>query len=85
LARNSGVEIAIVHDAAFPGKGIGSLPPSWVKVAQWQVPDKITVGDRLVTFYAVDPAAREKLATDLRAFAPQLPPDVKAIDLSAGR
>ena len=50
-----------------------AIPPDWVEVGTWKVPDKIVVADRTVTFFATRAADAETLAQALRAFQPQLP------------
>lgn len=55
-----------------------AIPPDWVEVGTWKVPDKIVVADRTVTFFATRAADAVTLARALRAFEPQLPAAVAA-------
>jgi hypothetical protein len=62
-----------------------AIPPDWIEVGTWKVPDKIVVADRTVTFLATRAADAERLAQALRAFQPRLPAGVVArvVDASA--
>jgi hypothetical protein len=74
IARHHVTTIAIYREW-FPGQ----VPPSWVEVGQWCLTSRrITPAYSCVTFYATDPVQGNRLAGDLRRFAPQLPPTVSA-------
>ena len=55
-----------------------AIPPDWIEVGTWRVPDKIVVADRTVSFFATRPASADTLARALAAFQPQLPSTVSA-------
>jgi hypothetical protein len=55
-----------------------AIPPEWIEVGTWRVPDKIVVADRTVSFYATRPASAEALARSLEKFQPRLPSTVSA-------
>jgi len=55
-----------------------AVPPEWVEVGTWRVPDKVVVADRTVSFYAPDAAAAARLGQALAAFQPRLPGSVSA-------
>ncbi len=76
LSQQHGVAIAIVYDSFF-ATDIGGLPPQWVPLGKWRMPDNVICGDDNVTLYAVDPSARGELKQNLRQFAPELPADVE--------
>jgi len=74
LTRQYDVQIAIVYDAWF--QNAKHLPDSWKRVGQWTIRDNVVCGDETVSFYAVDPLARDKLELNLQQFKDQLPVDV---------
>jgi hypothetical protein len=55
-----------------------AIPPDWIQVGTWKVPEEIVVADRTVTFYATRPAEAALLARALAAFQARLPPTVVA-------
>jgi hypothetical protein len=55
-----------------------SLPPDWIEVGTWKVPDKVVVADRTVTFFATGAEEAARLAAALVAFQPRLPAAVSA-------
>jgi 4-amino-4-deoxy-L-arabinose transferase-like glycosyltransferase len=69
LSYDHNVKMAIVYDS-----WLGDLiPPSWVKVGQWRITNNVVQGSDVVSFYGVNEASSEALATHLREFAPHLP------------
>ncbi len=52
------------------------VPDSWTKIASWKIDTWIVVGNPELKFYAIDPAQKTTLLSNLKAFAPQLPPNV---------
>ncbi len=75
LANSSHVQIAIVYDRWFTP--YGGLPPQWIKVAQWKIAHNVVCGSDTVSFYAVNPAERNHLLSNLKRFATELPHTVK--------
>lgn len=78
------VQIGIVYDSWFanppPGTmGGPALPATWIRVERWSLPKGPTVGDRVVSFYAVDPAEATPLRSALAQFDPTLPKSVTTI------
>ncbi|MBC7812585.1 MAG: hypothetical protein H7175_15630 [Burkholderiales bacterium] len=71
IARESNTQIAIVYDSWYP-----DLPEQWARVGQWTIQNNISAASPTVSFYAVDPGAREALVNNLREFAPRLPATV---------
>jgi len=55
-----------------------AVPPQWVEVGTWKVPDKVVVADRTVSFYAPDAGSAARLGRALAAFQSRLPPAVVA-------
>ena len=53
-----------------------AIPPEWIQVGTWRVPEEVVVADRTVTFYATRPAEAALLARALDAFQARLPPTV---------
>jgi hypothetical protein len=78
------VQIAIAYDRWFgdpPGVVVGGppLPKTWIRVAHWDIPDPSIIGDRVVSFYAVDPAEAAGLRSAVTDFARQLPANVHTL------
>lgn len=74
------VQIAIVYDSWFSPErpdliGI-AVPPQWVRVARWSLPQMLQQGDKTVSFYAVAPGEAEHLRAALLQFEPTLPKGV---------
>jgi len=61
-----------------------AIPPDWIQVGTWKVPEEVVVADRTVTFYATRPADAVLLARALQAFQAHLPPSVSARIADAG-
>jgi hypothetical protein len=55
-----------------------AIPPDWIPVGTWKVPEEVVVADRTVTFYATRPVEAALLARALAEFSPRLPPSVTA-------
>jgi hypothetical protein len=79
LSTAHGTEIAILYRSWFAR----AIPREWLEVGSWQAPEQVVVADRVVSFYAVDAAARDRLAANLRAFQAQMPADI-AVRLRSG-
>lgn len=73
LSHQRQVRLAIVYDSWFDP----ALLQRWTKVATWTIPQNVICGDSVVSFYAVDPSFTDSLRTQLHAFAPDLPHEVK--------
>jgi hypothetical protein len=72
------VQIAIAYDRWFgdpPGVPVGGppLPSGWIRVGQWKLPDYSIIGDKTVSFYAVDPSQAAGLRAALARFSASLP------------
>lgn len=77
ITQLSGAHIAVVYDQFFRLVGINSdLPKTWVKVAQWRIPNNVVCVRDTVTFYAADQSETPRLTENLREFMSQLPPEV---------
>jgi hypothetical protein len=76
FAQKHEVEIAVLYPEWF--EPFGGLPSQWQPVGAWVVRNNVVLGETRVVFYAANPAAREKLAQNLRRFSAQLPPEVGA-------
>lgn len=79
LMQERGVSLALVYDSWFQdGGGTNSLlPPNWTKAADWKIPHNIVCGGSIVSIYAAKAQDLEPLKTNLRQFAPELPPQVE--------
>jgi hypothetical protein len=73
ITRDAGARIAIVFDHWFSGIG---LPPTWVRVATWTIPNARVVSSDTVTFYATSAEEAGALSQHLAEFASDLPRDV---------
>ncbi len=72
LSKQTGARIAIIYDAWF----VGGLPPEWIRVGRWTIPNNVNVGEDTVSFYALDPSEARYLGESLSDFSSQLPPEV---------
>ncbi len=79
LAAQEGAKIAAVFPAEFAE--LGGLPPEWVKAGTWRIPQNQICWSDTVTFFAVDPAYRDRLTAGLRTFDRRLPRGVIAVEL----
>jgi hypothetical protein len=76
LAREHQVKIAMIYEGWYDKEG--GVPPSWIKVGDWNIHSCVVCGAPVVTFYAVDPNETENLRRNLREFSKQLPTNVTA-------
>jgi hypothetical protein len=81
------VQIAIAYDRWFgdpPGVPVGGppLPQNWIRVGQWNLPDYSIIGDKTVSFYAVDPIQAAGLRAALVRFSSSLPGGVYLVPQS---
>ena len=67
LAEARGVKIAIIFDKWF--ERYGGSPVQWYKVAEWTDKDNVASVSKTVSFYAVDPSERSRLAQSIRLFS----------------
>jgi hypothetical protein len=72
LSQQTGVRIAIIYDSWF----VNALPPRWIRVGRWTVPDDVILGGDTVSFYAVNPAEAGHLSECLQDFSAELPAEV---------
>ena len=70
--RREGVRLAIVYEGFFNG-----FPPTWQKVGEWKIPNRVSAAYDSVSFFAVQPSGAERLAEDLRSFSGRLPSEVE--------
>ena len=75
LANLADVKVAVVYDRWF--ERFGGIPKQWHKVGAWTIANNVVAGGDTVSFYAVDPSERERLAENLRSFARRMPPSVR--------
>nr|MBP7635383.1 hypothetical protein [Candidatus Ozemobacteraceae bacterium] len=76
LVRQAGAETAILTPDWY--RMFGGIPASWTQVATWKIENNIICASDAVSFYAIEPDAREDLERRLKEFEPSLPFDVKA-------
>lgn len=72
LARQQGVVVIIVYTRWFSTE-------KWREVGQWRIANNVVCADNLVSICAVDSSASDGLVENLRAFAGELPADVKQL------
>lgn len=77
LVRRAGAETAILTPDWY--KAFGGIPASWTQVATWKIENNIICGSDTVSFYAIEPEARDDLTRRLKEFGPSLPADVTAV------
>lgn len=73
LVNDKQTKIAVIYDSWFDK----DLPNQWFKVATWEMPYNYICGDIKVSFYGISEKDANMLKTNLAAFAPELPADVK--------
>jgi hypothetical protein len=73
LVTGNHTRVTVMYDSWFDK----DLPNQWTKVATWTMPSNYICGDIYVTFYGITPGEATLLKTNLTAFAPQLPGDIK--------
>jgi len=76
LAESEQVRIAILYDHWFEGEKIGGIPAEWIKVGSWKILNNVVCAGAVVSFYAVDLAKKDGLATGLQQFSEHLPKNV---------
>lgn len=79
-ATEQHVQIAMVYEDLFtPSRpdpvGI-QMPPNWILVQRWSLPQQLQEGGRTVSFYAVAPGEAEHLRHAMQEFDPTLPEGV---------
>jgi hypothetical protein len=72
-ARNK-AKIAIVYDEIL--ERYVRIPPEWIQVGRWAVTDNVALGHHVVSFYAVDPTEKDRLAANLQDFSSHMPKSV---------
>jgi hypothetical protein len=72
LAASAPPAAVVVYRSWFAS----AIPPDWIQVGTWKVPEAVVVADRTVTFYATRPGEASRLARELAAFEARLPPSV---------
>jgi hypothetical protein len=72
LSRETGTRIAIVYDNWFSS----GLPPEWVRVGRWTIPNNVNLGGDTVSFYGVNPGEAAHLSESLADFSSRLPAEV---------
>ncbi|MBM3332991.1 hypothetical protein FJY68_14295 [candidate division WOR-3 bacterium] len=72
LAREEGVVVAVVPPGWYSNR-------KWREVGLWRIANNVVNVDSTVSICAVDSSAVEELVENLRAFADQLPKDVKQL------
>ena len=69
LTKLKGGRIAVIYDEWFQHQGKSEIPDHWIRIGQWRILNNITCGSDLVSFYAIDPSEKERLATNLHQFS----------------
>jgi len=78
-SESRGVQVALAYPPWF--NEIGGLPKSWIKVGEWAISKRtVTVGDS-ISIFATTPEEVPGLVKNLRAFSPQMPPEVRQTGL----
>ncbi|MEW6180214.1 MAG: hypothetical protein AB1522_09835 [Chloroflexota bacterium] len=74
LAAEQGAALAVLYPQWFD---LYPKPDEWVEAGRWRIADNIVCTSDTVGFYALSPAQEGKIAQNLRAFSPALPPTVE--------
>jgi hypothetical protein len=81
LSVKSGAKIAIAYDTWL--NRYGGVPPEWILVEQWRIPNNFVAAEDTVSIYAVDPSEMFNLRKNLAAFSMRLPPAVVQTAMSS--
>jgi hypothetical protein len=81
FAVNYNTKVAILYPNWFDGSSRGPLPPAWIPIAQWGVPNHWMLGGDAVVFYAVDPLEAPRLDACLKNYKSSLPSQVLVTNL----
>jgi hypothetical protein len=79
LTSAESVRVAVIYDNWFdydPATGREAVPPQWVRVASWTIPQNVVCGGATVTWFAVLPQEAAALRSALEKFSAGLPPGV---------
>ncbi len=68
-ALNRGASIAVIYESWWRS----IIPQTWIKVGEWTVPQKVTVSDPAVSFFAVHHSEVRPLKNHLQDFKSKLP------------
>ena len=86
MAVDRSVAIAFVYDDVLGERnpdGTVTPPPGWTKVATWTLASNVVVGSSEVCAYSVAPGEEPPLREHLRAFARELPAEVRVTETPA--
>ena len=73
IATEQAVQLAIVYPNWFQTAEGSILPADWEYVGEWKIPYNIICGSDTVAIFSVNPAARDQLVENLKAFSSQMP------------
>ena len=73
LAAAHRAEVIVIYRSWFSQV----LPADWLEAGSWRAPEQVVVAHRVVSFYALDRAGRDRLWQSLRAFQSEMPADVE--------
>lgn len=74
-AEERGTRIVAVYAERFDGPS--ALPPEWIRVGSWTIPENVVCGGPTVAFFGTDPSAARELGAALLRFGPTLPRGVR--------
>jgi hypothetical protein len=78
IADEAGVKLAIVYDEWLDL--YGGVPDDWILVERWEYERApVILGNRVVSFYALNEADLEQLQSNLDEFAPTLPNNISRL------
>jgi hypothetical protein len=76
----SDIKVVAVYNDWF-GFQSGYLPPNWVRVGRWEVPERTTLGELVVFFYGVGEENAERLRRNLTDFHNRLPQELVQLSI----
>jgi hypothetical protein len=77
ILKKNNVEVAAVYDSWY-GLREGNIPPDWIKVGAWRVPELTSLGSDTVSFYGMGKENAARLQTNLAEFHAKLPPELQS-------
>ena len=72
-AASRNLDIAVLYEPWFRDE----LPPSWIRVGEWEIQENVVCAQPVVTFFAATPEKAARLARSLARFDAQLPDRVR--------
>ena len=80
VVRKNHIEVVAVYDDWF-GFRQDHIPPGWIRVGAWRVPERTVLGGYVVSFYGVGSDNAVRLKSNLAEFHGRLPQEIARLAL----